>query len=299
MGYAPMKSSLVSDVDRLLASQATAWPMLARGLAGLRQSQTRTERVFGRNVLVRHIPHRIKSTTAAVDAVSVAQRRCFLCPGNLEPEEEGIPFGSDFIIYCNPFPILERHLTVVHVDHRPQQISGQFGALLGLAKALPDSFIIYNGPECGASAPDHLHFQSCSRAIFPIEQDLRDGYIPRVVALRGGNPLDLSSRLEGLLTALKKITNAPTEPMINIAAFFAADSWTVLVFPRGKHRPRVYETKELTVSPATIDLCGVFVVPVPGDYEKIRGVDIERIFEEVTLPAELFQSVMRSLEGVR
>jgi Domain of unknown function (DUF4922) len=299
MGYAPMKSSLVSDVDRLLDSQAVAWPMLARGLEGLRQSQTRTERVFGRNVLVRHIPHRIKSTTAAVDAASVAQRKCFLCPVNLEPQEQGIPFGLEFIIYCNPFPILERHLTIVHVDHRPQQISGQFGALLGLAKALPDSFIIYNGPECGASAPDHLHFQACSRSIFPIEHDLHAGYIPRVVALRGDDPLQLSYRLEGLLAVLKKVTNASSEPMINIAAFFAEDSWTALIFPRGKHRPRVYETKELTVSPATIDLCGVFVVPVPGDYEKIRGADIERIFEEVTLAAEPFQSVMKNLEGMR
>jgi hypothetical protein len=84
--------------------------------------------------------------------------------------------------------------------------------------------------------------------------------------------------------------------MINIAAWFSADSWTVLVFPRGKHRPGVYETKELTVSPATIDLCCVFVVPVPSDYEKIRGVDIEQILAEVTVPAELFQSVM-NLEG--
>jgi hypothetical protein len=84
--------------------------------------------------------------------------------------------------------------------------------------------------------------------------------------------------------------------MVNIAAYFKGTSWTVLVFPRGKHRPRVYETKELTVSPATIDLCGVLVVPVPADYEKIRGTDIERIFEEVTLADDLFQSVTKSLE---
>ena len=161
MGYAPMKSSLVSDVDRLLASQALAWPALARGLAGLRESKTRSERVFGRDVLLRHIPHRIKSTTAAVDAVSISQRKCFLCPGNLDPEEEGIPFEDGFTLYCNPFPILQRHLTIVHSDHTPQRISGQFAPFLKLARALPDSFVIYNGPACGASAPDHLHFQSC------------------------------------------------------------------------------------------------------------------------------------------
>ena len=84
--------------------------------------------------------------------------------------------------------------------------------------------------------------------------------------------------------------------MINIAGYFSGNSWTVLVFPRGKHRPRVYETKELTISPATIDLSGVFVVPVQSDYEKIRGADIEKILEEVTLPAEQYKSVLDDLE---
>jgi hypothetical protein len=294
-----MKSSLVNDVDRLLASQAQAWPALARGLQGLRESQTRVERAFDRDVLVRHIPHRIKSTTAAVDAVSIAKRECFLCPGNLDPEEEGIPIDAEFTAYCNPFPILERHLTIVHGDHRPQRISGQFGALLGLAQALPDSFIIYNGPECGASAPDHLHFQSCSRKIFPIAHDLRDGYIPRVFKLTGADSGELVMRLERLMDALAAVTSAASEPMINIAAYAIGDSWTVLVFPRGKHRPRVYATKELTVSPAAIDLSGVFVVPVFGDYQKIRGSDIETILEEVTLPANVYERVRQDLEARR
>ena len=291
-----MKSSLVSAVDKLIVSQSASWPALAQGLRGLRESRTKAERVFGRGVLVRHIPHRIKSTTAPVDAASIAQRACFLCPANLDPEEEGIPFDYGFSLYCNPFPILERHLTIVHADHRPQRISGQFEALLSLAKALPDSFIIYNGPECGASAPDHLHFQSCSRAMFPIETDLHDGYIPRVFVLRGEDMASLITRLEKLIETLKEVTGAVSEPLINIGGFFSSQSWTVLVFPRAKHRPRVYETKELTVSPATIDLCGVFVVPVPQDYEKISGRDIESIFEEVTLPLDKFQLVWKNME---
>jgi hypothetical protein len=300
-----MKSSLVSDVDRLITSQAVEWPALARGLEGLRASRMRAESVFGRRVLVRHIPHRIKSTTAAVDAVSVAQRKCFLCPASLDPEEKGIPFDSEFTLYCNPFPILQKHLTIVHAEHRPQRIAGQFGAFLKIARALSDSFIIYNGPQCGASAPDHLHFQSCSREVFPIEHDTLDQYIPRVFTFRGRDLDAVVARLESLMAVLSRMTSAAaepasepaSEPMINIAAWFSENCWTVLVFPRGKHRPRVYETKELTVSPATIDLCGVFVVPVPADYEKIRGSDIEQILDEVTMPDELFQSVMKNLEG--
>lgn len=297
MGYAPMKSSLVSDVDRLLATQAVAWPALTRGLAGLRESQTRSEKVFGREVLVRHIPHRIKSTTAAVDAVSVARRKCFLCAENLDREEEGIPFEDGFTLYCNPFPILDRHLTIVHADHTPQRISGEFVPFLKLAQALPDSFVIYNGPQCGASAPDHLHFQSCSRAVFPIEHDVLEGYIPRVVLFQDAHMSRLVTRLEKAVGILTKVTGASSEPMVNIATFFSQDSWTVLLFPRAKHRPRVYETKELTVSPATIDLCGVFVVPVFEDYQKIRGTDMEKILEEVTLPATQFESVLKFLEA--
>jgi len=292
-----MKSSLVSGVDHLLESQAKAWPALARGLQGLRESQTRVERVFGRDVLVRHIPHRIKSTTAPVDAISVSQRLCFLCPMHLDPEEQGIAFNEQFTLYCNPFPILERHLTIVHGSHRLQRIAGQFGVFLELAEALPDSFIIYNGPECGASAPDHLHFQSCSRAVFPIEGHTLASYIPRVFSLRDRETERLVSRLEALVEALRDVTEPFFEPMINVAGWFTGGEWSVLVFPRGKHRPHVFETGDLTVSPATIDLSGVFVVPKPDDFARIRGGDIEKIFEEVTLPADQFESVLARLGG--
>jgi hypothetical protein len=297
MDYAPMKSSLVSDVDRLLESQAVAWPALARGLQGLRESQTRVERVFGRDVLVRHIPHRIKSTTAPVDAILVSQRPCFLCPWSLDPEQKGIPANEEFTIYLNPFPILDRHLTIVHAEHRHQRIAGQFPALLELAEALPDSFVLYNGPASGASAPDHLHFQSCSRAVFPVDRDDLAGHIPRVFALRDSDAARLVTRLEALVEALYDVTEPMFEPMMNIAALRSGDEWTVYVFPRAKHRPRVYETGEFTISPGTIDLCGVLVVPKPDDFAKIRGVDIEGIYDEVTLSASQFEAVLARIGG--
>jgi hypothetical protein len=299
-----MRSGLVSDIDHLLADQISSWPLLARGVEGLRASLTRVERVAGHELLVRHIPHRIVSTTAAVDSESIAKRPCFLCPSNLPKEEHGIPFDSEFAIYCNPFPILDRHLTIVRMDHRPQRIAGSFHAMLRLAEALPDSFIIYNGAKCGASAPDHMHFQSCSRAVFPIERDTRgiDGpaipnYARRVFVFRSRDGSELSERLYALLEILTEVTGSAGEPMVNIAAFYNAGEWTAYVFPRGKHRPRVFETGELTVSPATIDLCGVLVVPVENDFRCIRGPEIERIFEEVTLPENEFSHVLERLEA--
>jgi len=301
-----MKSGLVSDVDHLLADQIVRWPLLTRGIAGLRASQTRVERVAGYDLFVRHIPHRIVSTTASVDAVSIAKRPCFLCPSNLPKEEHGIPFDSEFAIYCNPFPILERHLTIVHVEHRPQRIKGSFQSMLHLAEALPDSFVLYNGPRCGASAPDHMHFQACSRELFPIEQDASGvpgpsfpDYGRRVFILRDSSISQLADRLQALMDILEDVTRSDGEPLVNIAAYYDDGQWTSFLFPRGKHRPRAYETGERTVSPATIDLCGVLVVPVEKDFVQIRGAEIESIFEEVTLPEKEFERALARMGRVR
>ena len=302
MKYLHGNASLADAVTRMLALQSRDWPLLARNLQGLRESLTRSERVFGREVLVRHIPHRIKSTTAPVDAASVAARRCFLCPESLYPEQVGVPLDADYTVYSNPFPILENHLTIVHREHRPQRIDGQIHALLNAAASLPDFFVLYNGPACGASAPDHLHFQGCSREVFPIGREIErepldNRFIPRVFALEGRSSVALTERFDRLMQALSDVTQAKDEPMVNIAAYYASDVWRLLVFPRGKHRPRVFETGELTVSPATIDLCGVFVVPIPEDFARIRGGDIEAIFTEVTLPPEQYAAVLERLGG--
>src|ERR1051326_2709325 len=160
---------LGQQIEDLYQRQIKTWPRLARGIEGLKQAETRPVEIDWFEVYVRHIPHRVTSTTAAVDKESIAKRPCFLCAANLDPEEEGIPFGDDFTIYCNPFPIVERHVTVVHNQHRPQRIAQAFGRMLDLAAALRGYFVIYNGPECGASAPDHLHFQAGARMLFPIE----------------------------------------------------------------------------------------------------------------------------------
>ena len=291
--------SVLAEVEGLIEEQAVSWPKLAQGLRGLRESRTRSVMVGNYNVLVRHIPHRITSTTAPVDAASVARRPCFLCAANLPPEEHGVELSSEFIGYCNPYPILERHLTIVHRDHIPQAIGGRLRAMADIARSLPGFFLIYNGPECGASAPDHLHFQACSRAIFPIEQDT-SGFsglsfphaVRRVFVVEDEDAGRLSDRLDRLIAVIASVTGKIPEPLLNLAMFHDGGRWKSFVFPRDKHRPRVYETGELTVSPATIDLCGIFVVPLSGDYERISGSDIEHIFAEVTLNAEAHKAVV-------
>jgi hypothetical protein len=244
------------------------------------------------------------STTASVARESVAKRPCFLCAANLPPEEEGLQLDDDFTIYCNPFPIVDRHLTIAHREHRSQRIANQFGSMLDIASRLPGYFVIYNGPECGASAPDHMHFQAGSRALFPIEKDTAGltgitvpNYGRNVLLLREHDRSALIDRMDRAIDLLAEATGKRPEPMVNLAVFCESGEWVAYLFPRGKHRPQVFHTGELTVSPASIDLCGIFVVPLAKDFERITGEDIAAVFREVTLPDDQFQEVARKLES--
>lgn len=293
---------MLNEIDSLFEEQRQSWPRLARGVEGLAQARTRRMRIDWFDVFVRHIPHRVTSTTAAVDRDSVAKRPCFLCSGNLDPEERGVPFNQDYTVYCNPFPIISHHLTIVYDKHENQRIAGQVGTMLDIAAALPGYFVIYNGPECGASAPDHMHFQAGLRDLFPIEKETVSvrglcvgKYARNVFVFRESDRAALVHKIDRTIELLADVTHKHPEPLINIALFHEWREWTAYIFPRGTHRPRVFYSGELTVSPASIDLCGIFVVPLAKDFERIGGSDIDAIFREVTLPDKLCQEVAAKL----
>ena len=297
---------MINQVEELFQRQLRAWPQLAKGVGGLAHAKTRSVRIDWFDVFIRHIPHRMVSTTASVDRESVAKRPCFLCANNLPAEEEGLRFDENFTIYCNPFPIVDRHLTIAHREHGAQRIANQFGNMLDIASALPKYFVVYNGPECGASAPDHMHFQAGSRSLFPIENDTAaltgvtvPNYARKVFLLRGRDRSALIDRMDRAIELLSETTGKRAEPLINVAVFHERGEWVAYLFPRGKHRPEVYYSGELTVSPASIDLCGIFVVPLAEHFEKITGDSIAAIFREVTLPHDQFQEVARKLESAR
>ena len=297
---------MIEELEDLFARQARAWPQLTKGIEGLARAQTRPVRIDWFDVFIRHIPHRVASTTAPVDRESIAKRPCFLCAGNLPPEEEGLQFDEDFTIYCNPFPIVDRHLTIAHRKHSLQRIANQFGNMLELAAALPGYFVVYNGPECGASAPDHMHFQAGSRRLLPIAKDTAGlkgvavpDYARNVFLFRGRDRSVLIDRMDRAIDLLASATGKRPEPMVNIAVFQERGEWVTYLFPRGKHRPEVFDTGELTVSPASIDLCGIFVVPLARDFERITGEAIAAIFREVTLADDQFREVAEKLESKR
>jgi hypothetical protein len=297
---------MIHEVEELFNRQARSWPQLAKGIEGLARAKTRRVQIDWFDIFIRHIPHRVASTTAVVDRESVARRPCFLCAENLPPEEEGIRFNDEFSVYCNPFPIVDHHYTIAHREHRLQRIANHLGNMLDLAAALPGYFVIYNGPECGASAPDHLHFQAGSRGLFPIEHDTAGmtgctvpNYGRTVLLFRGRDRSALIGRMDRAIQLLAETTGKRAEPLVNIAMFNEMGEWVIYLFPRGKHRPEVFHSGELTVSPASIDLCGIFVVPLALDFERITSDAIAAIFREVSLPVDQFQEVARKLESWR
>lgn len=285
--------SMLGAIDFLFESQVEEWPQLRHGVEGLTRARSRDFVVNGFPVVARHIPHRIGSTTASVDPDAIRKRACFLCAENLPEPEKGLVFDQKFVIACNPFPILNKHLSIVLREHVPQRIEGHLMTMLDLAVQLPGYVVLYNGPECGASAPDHMHFQACLYDDMPLVEDLKyasGGLIPdyprSAFVLRDSDPVRLSQRFSELFVSLEAHNKNRVEPMFNLVALHRDGDWIVVVFPRSKHRPEVFHTGELTWTPGAIDLCGVVVLPVESDLDKITASDIQEVFGEVSLEAQ-------------
>ena len=299
----------------LLAQQQQVWPLLRAGYASLASVQTREFAFDGFVVKVQFNPGRITSSAAKVDERSIRERKCFLCMRNLPPEQRGVQFGEAYVILCNPFPIFPEHFTIPHLDHIPQQIDGSFGVLLDLARAMGDRYtLFYNGPRCGASAPDHLHFQAGLKGFMPIDTEYPavvsrfgrlvveqggvrclavDGYQRRFFALESSSPAALTEEFTRLVAALRSVLGSTEEPMMNILASFDG-AWRVLVFPRARHRPSFFFAEgdaKMLISPAAVDLGGGCITPLEKDFHRITPEDIATMFEEVTLGKAEFEAV--------
>ncbi len=289
---------------RLFEEQVASWPLLAAGIAGLGQCRTRVLRLASSTLVLRHVPHRLQSTTARVDSRSIQARPCFLCLPSLPKEQRGLALGEDWVALCNPFPILDRHLTIVHRRHVPQRLAGRIESLLAFARALPRSFVIYNGPECGASAPDHLHFQACDRSLLPVAEAARVGegpllldYPSRPLVLRGEEPAGLARRIERAIEELGAGSEPAREPLVNLAASWAEGGFTSYLFARRKHRPEAFHAGELLLSPAAIDLCGVLVAPRREDFESLTAERASAVFDEVMLGRSELSALIERMAG--
>jgi len=246
----------------------------------MKMVKEKTLLVDGREYKVQFNPARIVSSAARIDAQSIRERKCFLCAENRPPEQNGIPFNERYTILVNPYPIFPRHLTIPALEHTPQRIASRFGDMLDLAQQLDDSVVFYNGPECGASAPDHFHFQAGNKGFLPIEKN-RNRY--NAINIESDNKEELLDRFRQVYYSMEQKPEN-SEPMMNVLAWYENDRWIVCIFPRKKHRPACYSAEgeaNLLISPAAVDLGGVFITPLEKDFLKITAEDIIQILKEV------------------
>ncbi len=297
--------SYSDGVKELFESQLADWDLANANYKQLDNVKTRSLIFEDFQVLVQYNPGRITSSAAKVDTKSIEARPCFLCGKNRPAQQRGLAFGSDLTILVNPFPIFRKHLTIVANNHTDQRIGGNMMAMLDLARELPDYQIFYNGPQCGASAPDHFHFQAGNKGFLPIENDFLSetlcklsvakddaelwqwaGYQRGLFSLKSASAERLAEVFDKFCCRFAALQTDRPEPMLNILASYDKGEWIVHLFPRKLHRPTQYfadDDSRILLSPASVDMGGVIITPREKDFLKINKDDLTDIFSQVSL----------------
>ncbi|MBR8533999.1 DUF4922 domain-containing protein [Carboxylicivirga sediminis] len=302
---------------KLIQGQLCDWSLATNNYAGLQKVKTKSVQLDGGSeIKVQFNPERIRSSAAKVDTKSIQERPCFLCEENRPAEQEGVDYG-DYTILINPFPIFTEHLTIPNKEHTLQLIAPYFPSMLELANELDEFTLFYNGPKCGASAPDHFHFQAGIKGFMPLEADFRGkrfaqlhathngvevynwaGYNRGVITFKGSDKEAIESLFGKLHKMLADSQPDEVEPMLNVLAYFEEGQYVVHVFPRILHRPACYFAEgdeQILISPASVDMGGVFITPRPEDFEKIGGKDVVDILKQVCLSEEACGELLNQL----
>jgi hypothetical protein len=303
----------------LLTEQMQTWKELRDGYALLKEVRQRSLQCRGFTVLLQHNPGRMRSTTARVDEESTRRRPCFLCPDNLPEGQKGILYRNDYLILCNPMPVSAAHFTVSTLRHEPQGLEGNAAALLQLAADLGEGWAaMYNGPQCGASAPDHLHFQAMPAGKTPVEQEMKkDGAFAEVrrvggavirqatglgrevLLVEGDHAEEVGAGLSAIIAALKAAARTDAEPMMNIIALHADAQWRVIIFPRARHRPEAFFAEgdaQVLVSPAVMEMAGLVVTPQERDFRRLTAAVVEAIYREVSQKRDIVEAALHDIE---
>lgn len=242
-------------------------------------------------------PARIVSTGASIDKASIAARPCFLCAANRPKEQHSIALNKEFEWLVNPFPILRNHYTIASTTHRKQSIAEGYDALIQATKALPEEYIVfYNGPKCGASAPDHLHLQAGIGDDIPLvkyaksvpDEELCQAIAPfgyMVYLIRNAEDSSTFDRLYAMLP----LPEGEYEPRMNVVAYRKGEQVSLIVIPRHAHRPHCYAAEgddRYLISPGALDMCGLIVTPRSEDYERLTAAKAMEILCEVGVRTE-------------
>ena len=288
------KQELMNDSPllRFFNRQLEKWDDARRRYHDLRSAKTRELVVGASNIQVQWNPARIVSTGASIDKKVIAERPCFLCEQNRPKEQVKKSIDSHFDLLVNPFPILPIHFTIPSVKHEPQLIREAYGEIHKMLEEYPELMVFYNGPKCGASAPDHAHFQAGTSGVLPLQKSwkrlshnltpiislnddesiaLIEDYPCAALLIRSRSQYGDEQLFRRLYEALPQREDE-TEPMMNIISWRHDDEYLSVVFPRRKHRPDCYYAEgdaQYIISPGALDMAGFIITPRQEDFERI------------------------------
>ncbi|MBQ3174481.1 MAG: DUF4922 domain-containing protein [Bacteroidales bacterium] len=309
----------------LIDRQLAVWQQAKDNFAALANVGVKEITLGGFPVKVQFNPARIVSSAAKVDPKTIKERKCFLCGANRPEIQEGLPFAgkrAEYAVLINPFPIFPKHLTVPDVNHVNQTIEGEwerFEDMLSLAETLDEFLFFYNGPKCGASAPDHMHFQGGNKGFLPVEYNYNALEKTLIVDADGAKVYSVENYMRGIMAIeatdkaaavaqFRKIYNTlevkegEWEPMLNLLAWTVKEGdavkYIALVYLREKHRPSHYFAEgdaNILLSPASVDMGGVFITPLEKDFNKITEKELTEIVDELQISSETFGMVKNAL----
>ena len=265
-------------------------------------------------------PARIVSTGAKIDKHTLGERPCFLCEQNRPKEQMTKQIDDHFQLLVNPFPILPVHFTIPATKHQPQSIYRHYGEMHRLLSLHSELMVFYNGPKCGASAPDHLHFQAGTSGVLPLQTNwqrlsrnltdvisltdeekisvLRDFLVPAFVIISKSE--DSDEELFHRLYRSMPMRGDESEPMMNIIAWRKGDEFISVVIPREKHRPDAYFAEgeaQMMVSPGALDMAGLIITPREEDFSKINLDKATALLRECGISAEKMEAIVSNLKA--
>ncbi len=306
-----------SSISRFFNRQMEKWADARHRFRDLKHVETHQ---LSDQLKVQWNPARIVSTGAKIDKKTLGDRPCFLCDKNRPKEQISKQIDERFLLLVNPFPILPVHFTIPARKHQPQSIYKNYGEMHRFLSLHSELMVFYNGPKCGASAPDHLHFQAGTSGILPLQANwqrlsrnltdiislnddekialIHDFVVPAFVIISKSEDGD-----EALFHRLYKsmpVRGDETEPMMNIIAWRKGDEYISVVIPREKHRPEAYFAEgdaQMMVSPGALDMSGLIITPREEDFRKLTEESATAILQECGVSTDKMNSIITKLKA--
>ncbi len=298
-----------STLQRFFNRQLEYWDTASCNYRKFHNVEKRELPLDAMTIIAQYNPERMRSTGADMSQEALEERPCFLCESNRPQEQHSKALDDNFEILVNPYPIMPVHYTISLRRHERQQIINHCDIIYKLLVLYPELTVFYNGPKCGASAPDHAHLQACVGGDIPllvawprlcrtIKQLVKtddDSSInlltdyPATAFVIKGHSADVCQKLFLQLYNILPVASEDVEPMMNVIAWMSEGEYITVVFPRSKHRPACYSQAgdaQMMVSPGALDMAGLLVLPRERDFLRISSLDAQNILKEVSLSEE-------------